>query len=1307
MGDRHGGSAPRPDLLWFLADRLSGSTLLGAEEAGPLGGLPHPIRTCVIQSLAKLAPESVQIETESINLAYSPRVFQRIAQCRYTDPGFGETLRDRDSIHTPLYSSVDAYCDHHRLMPPENGSDEHYAERMFLNEVFLPVFGLVGLKRLHPQVEFRKPGDGTGRVDFVLVGGKHRYAIEIEGQTYHSGAQRFDDEKARQRALLAADMVYLPYSFEDLRSGRALESLRTLVGQDGLLDKVVAARFAAPTGDRMLAALFGTFLSRFWDAQRLALAALRTATAAGRAEITVIERAPSIPVLALAFLDIVPLVGHVADLYGLQVALPQVIFKVVDPLDRRVCEVILGHAASLADGESRVDVGIVHESGTGPFDLVSDLDEQSGPNSRGASSWHDLEARAHDFERSLRPAGVAGLLPVCWERPALDYFARRFFSIPEIKPEQLTLIQRLLAGKPTIGILPTGYGKSLVFQLAAMLAQRTLLVISPLTSLIRDQVHGLRRLGLRAVEALVGSDSAVQKSEKLDRLRTRRLRLLYVSPERLLIRSFYDELRANIAREQLGALVIDEVHCVSEWGHDFRPAYLQIPRLRQELSAVAGFEIPIIGLTATASLAVREDILRTLELPTDSVVQLASADRPNLSISVHPVLRGMTKAEVVGELVRRHIPKILGSPHDVWRSDDAVHGFRSAGVIFAMFANPHGRTTLPEGTEEIAARLRDYLHVERDLVRTHASTEATVCPNCESHRYFYQQSKGKQVPRPKTHPCRFHCEDCGAEFDAPVQEEPDWIQAIQERQDGFKDDAFPILVATKGYGMGVDKGNIRFVVHHSFSSGLEGYYQEAGRAGRDGRHAHVALVHAPPTDECWAGHLASREDPPCISVAENFQFDRCPFGLELLCDYGRQMRFVKEAYPGVDQDAARVGEVYQRLVRDPHLHESRAADERPEGLQLPLYRLQQLGLVQTFTVTYQGHHDIRYHLEFDRNWSAQELVERVEKQLASLAPELGLAVIRKRVALLESLTGDLGTAGRGGDPPAELPLILEAARCLLRVIYVKIRGMRTEMLHAELVFARNDANEPPVCRRVAILKRFNVAAHTPDDLYRCEFCDVCVPDLHFESGRRAKVPVANAELDYLVRLIPDLMKSFDAGRLASVAGELIQRKATIGPLAQVTAQLEVDPGNLAALYMAGTLSRSRQGSGRTALSYFRSGYEEAERRSSTTETLRAFYSEAAQIDPQEAFRWVAKRGGAFDDPSGHEWLFDEASRSLGGQSQESRAMQFHRHVRKLGAVEDRLSADILPWVARLKQLHCDVIGESRNKARESDGESTD
>ncbi|MET8372134.1 RecQ family ATP-dependent DNA helicase [Micromonospora sp. DT68] len=327
--------------------------------------------------------------------------------------------------------------------------------------------------------------------------------------------------------------------------------------------------------------------------------------------------------------------------------------------------------------------------------------------------------------------------------PKLREGARLLFGVHELRDPQLQLMRAHLAGDDTVGVLPTGTGKSLCFQLPALLRpeDRATVVVSPLVALIKDQLDDLRgRRGLRGVQGITGNTPAAVRNEILRDLAAGKIRLLYVSPERL-VRD--PVLRVALERQHLAGLVVDEAHCVSDWGHDFRPEFRRVSRAVAHLGRA-----PRMALTATATEPVLQDIIGTLEL-VDPVVVTRPADRPNLRFQVTKVGGERERAR---ELLR--IATAMGpSPGIVYASRRAV-------------------------TEEVAALLR------RAGIRA---------------RHYH----AGMVPEQR--------------------------EAVQ---DDFLAGTTQVIVATKAFGMGVNKPDVGWVAHYDLPESLDAYVQEAGRAAR-------------------------------------------------------------------------------------------------------------------------------------------------------------------------------------------------------------------------------------------------------------------------------------------------------------------------------------------------------------------------------------------------------------------------------------------------------------------------------------------
>lgn len=995
---------------------------------------------------------------------------------------------------------------------------------------------------------------------------------------------------------------------------------------------------------------------RYPTYQKVAFTLLWQALQSGKSRLKIADYQPTVAALALAVLDSLALIERVAELYGLPVQVPEVELYLVGSVDDFGVTQLLRHyrGAELGESANRVDYPQTSVRLFLTTDLPNDMDFVSGAGSlndcipENAFTFKKLEKLTSPFLDYVGKVPPLHAHPVLFERHTLDYFARRYFLVPELKPAQVELIQKALRNESTLGILPTGFGKSLIFQLYALLIPRTTLVISPLQALIRDQVHNLNRPGLTCVDSIIYTDSNTARKTKLRNFKSCRYRLLYISPERLQIGEFYDEIKATIQQTPIGALVIDEAHCVSEWGHDFRPAYLQIGRLQQSLEEASGRPVPIIALTATASEPVRKDILRVLGLTSNSVVQLASSDRPNLSLSVHSVSKPEDKPEKLAYLLKKIVPQILQIPFaELIREGDKT---RHAGVLFGIYANPHGKSTLQEGVHYIKNELTKRIIPNTNLVEVHASTQPEYCPECESP-FFIRSDINAQ------------CRSCNASFAASKSKKPqDWNSQLKKRQDAFQKNQFPVLVATKGYGMGIDKRNIRYIIHHAFASSLEAYYQEAGRAGRDGQHSHVALMYLPPHQECKDKHIyAGKIEPPCVSNGRNYIRHECPYYQDHLCDYGLQAHFIKDDYRGIKKDNKGVISVYQQIRSGEPIEFK--SDREDKKLQIPLYRLQQLGIIKEYSKHYSKGFSGSYKIEVEPNFSVNKLASNLQNFLVQTGTSENYA--KGQLCRIDSIVSSPYREN------LQERILTEALHILLERIYETVPRMRYQMLLNELDYATSD--EDGTCRRVVIRGLFDSIEHLTTENYRCGFCDVCDPNLNFE-GDKAAVPLQDAQVDEIAEKLPVLLEGFDTKVLLEVLRLTIERGAIAGLFARVANRLERDSTSLAAYFLAGALARHRQGRETLAFDYLKRGFDEGIKQGTSHENLLLFYEEGVLLQPNEAFEWLTQVGGYWDNEEGLKLLIQEAAQRFGTDSTHYRVLIVRWLLGRFSEVSDDCAA---------------------------------
>lgn len=1278
-------------VFWQVAYHLCGVTLLGKTKEEPLGTLPYPVRTAVLRAAKGLDGKAIEIQLEEKVLEYLGGKYAWVDSWTLKDEYLARRLNSHKPSSYTNFPSIERYFEYYRLREKRaSGLDEHYAERMFVERVFVPVFGLAALRFLKPQQGFTDSTGKQRRVDFVLEGEK-QYAIEIEGAAYHAreriGHERFEDEKQRQAELSIHGYTYLPFTFESLSNDYAKALLGDLILEDKVLWRMVQAKQSSDehrdTGTASyeeLEALLKRFPERFPVYQKFFLALIHDAIEEGKAALHIADISPNLPLMAIALLDTVACLERVMELYSHSLKLPEITLHLVGETPEAHKEVLRYYLnRPFAEGDGRTDIShhqvAIMQTSHLPqgvqLDYCSKAETASLDTPIQAKSFTAIERAGAPFLTKLGNKLPLQATPVSFERPVLDYFARRYFPYAELQHEQLILLQRALQQESGLGILPTGFGKSAIFQLFALLMPRATLVISPLKALMRDQLHAMSKRGWMAVGAISSNDSAAEKAAKLKRFAEHKTRLLYISPERLQIKGFRDELRATIENTPVGALVVDEAHCVSEWGHDVRPAYLQIGPVREALEQASGRTVPIIALTATASPIVRRDIVAMLNLPQGSVVQLSSSDRPNLSLSVHPVQPGITaKGETLQRLLKNDIPRALKIPFDELIPVGAEPPFQHTGVIFSIYANPHGRTTLAEGVHGIADYLTENVARDKSLVQVHASGEPGLCPKCGSTLYI---SANKQIigdvtgDKNNAPNAKFYCTKCEHLFLKP-KNASGWESEILQRQDDFQNNLFPVLVATKGYGMGIDKRNIRFIVHHALSGGFEGYYQEAGRAGRDKKQAHVALVYSKPTAECYETHLRKFEAPPCASNKGNLQFHRCPYGLEGLCDYGRQAHFIAHSYAGADEDLSAILGVFGQLSETNIIPAS--GDSELSSKQLALYRLQQLGFIDGYSLRYKS------------LWNVDIEVEKAEVSRETVKDKLRGYLIRSGLANTEA-EKELSSLERiqaVKDKPPHYGLLEKAATVFLRRVYDVVPRMRYEMLTNQLDYATS--NERKECRRHRIRSVFDSEGVALEG-YSCGFCDVCEPTLRFKR-EQAEVPTHDAQVDDIVRNLGATLQVFNTEELPLIVKIATEKKASRGLFYRVTNTLEHDGTNVSALYLAGALGRQHPEFKERSLNYLKFGFQELKRQGKGDSELSLTYQEGKHLDNKEAFSWIDEKKGPFDTARGLVFLEREAQQVYGENSDERRNLSSLRKVRELKVLSKDIKK-VAPEIAALQE----------------------
>lgn len=589
-------------------------------------------------------------------------------------------------------------------------------------------------------------------------------------------------------------------------------------------------------------------------------------------------------------------------------------------------------------------------------------------------------------------------------RDGLDIILRHLFGFDRYREGQRDAISHALAGMDACVLLPTGAGKSLIYQVAGLLRPGITLIVDPLVSLVDDQERRLRQDGVDRVTALTSArlssreirDQAYEAVSDGDSL------VIFLTPERLQIQAFRDALGRAAVERSVGLAVIDEAHCVSEWGHDFRTAYLRVGRNIRLLSrGNDDREPPLIALTGTASPAVLRDVLVELEHADRpmAVLRPDSFDRPNLSYQVLAGPQSDWESRLDAALVAE-IPRSLHcDPADLSR----LHGDQTlSGIVFVPHTN---------GTYGVQAVRK---HVRKALASSGAPEGEIVG--------IYSGGAPRDIQRAK------------------------WDQEKAKQADAFKENRCATLVATKAFGMGIDKPNIRWTIHVGHPSSIEAFAQEAGRAGRDGRPAHCVLVASP----AGTGQAEALLDIRTPGPKRAELFSALKGGEE--SDLSRQYYFLTSSFKGVSAELSQAREVMDALMSNrpgsrvelPKMHQ--IGDQGSDKIEKALYRLSLLGIVDDYTIDHGGRKYVIDLAMFDEAHIDTQLTDFVRRV------EPGRSAQRQR---------QIATAPAGLRDRTEHHLQL-----LLTILYDVIEPARVRALHEMHLFATSGEDDAGLRARI-------------------------------------------------------------------------------------------------------------------------------------------------------------------------------------------------------------------------------------------------
>ncbi len=828
-------------------------------------------------------------------------------------------------------------------------------------------------------------GNGARRVDFLFSHpGGTPFAVEIDGPE-HAGAVEVDE--ARDEALRSAGIDVLRITNAEVLDGRGttLDEIR------GRCLRSLTS-FARANGNEKDVASFALDCANSAKVQFVVARALEYGWLTPGGTWAIDIRGAGAPAAA-GVLDVLRFMAGIDVLYGGCSVPERCSVRADDGFATTWMREDEDRWIEAADFETAGEpLRISVETGTSPYHAISREGQDFVIRSVYVPA---LIAAAPSFDLRRRAAEVSTFEEA---QGPLRFCLRNIFRKRDFRPMQGQAIVNALRQNDSVVLLQTGGGKSIVYQLAGLLMPGVTLVVDPITALIEDQVEGLRSYGIDRAASITSYLAGREDRERL-LCRVERGEYLFVllAPERLQSPQFRTALRALVESTFVNLAVVDEAHCVSEWGHDFRPAYLKLADNLRRLGADReSSPPPLLALTGTASRAVLRDMLADLGI-----------DRNRSDVLIRP--DSFDRTEIRFEIVRT-------SP--VEDSSAALRGVLNAlpgrfGLPRAEFYRSSGADTASGIVFVPTVRDRIYgVQAVRSVVRQATGAEVTI----------YSGGHPRSV-------------DAG-----------EWDARKRENAADFKSNRVPVLVATKAFGMGIDKPNIRYTVHFGMPMSLESFYQEAGRAGRDRKLARATVVFS----EYDPARSSELIDPDLDIEALRDKFDVIEGNRSTADDLNRALWFHLRSFSGAAQEIEDVTDLLndlgdlssrQRIERPFEDDENRIRKEKA------VYRLLRIGVIDDYEVEFGSRRFVLHVDAFDFERCRDRLLEFVR----SAQPGRSKSLVRK---VNEVDTGQAQEAA------------LALATILIEFTYDLVERSRRGMIREALLLARQARDDAEIRLRL-------------------------------------------------------------------------------------------------------------------------------------------------------------------------------------------------------------------------------------------------
>ena len=805
------------------------------------------------------------------------------------------------------------------------------------------------------------------RCDFLLAApGSPPMVIEVDGAQHEE--QKLVDEH-RDRMLAAAGVAVVRVPVAEATALRAISAFDTLAGRPGAMPQDEPG----PLSDMVWAAC---------HTHRLMLAiceALASGLLSGAGwDITLQDHTQRAALLIGPYLA---LLDAFDAMWGDGTIAPQTVrfahsdTETVWHRDLR-CSYSVASAPMPAPAAA---VSIVLDSGLGAAAALPEPGQTPAVVVR--SSWLPALARDHMDAPPRRVAPFAAADPDDTS-VALTQILRGVFAKHHFLEGQFEAVTETLAGRDCAVLLPTGAGKSMIYQIAGLCMPGRTLIVDPLVALIEDQILSLGRHGMDRAVGITAS--ANRLGEAAD------AHFVFVAPERLQRQTFRDELTERGRVLPVNLAVIDEAHCVSEWGHDFRTAYLNFGKVLRRCCDGALGSPPLLALTGTASRAVLTDVLFQLGIVNThehTLVRPVSFDRPELSYHVTHATPADSQAALRGEL--RAMPSRFRMPAASFFEPTGRDSDTYSGIVFV---------TTVRGRRGLSAVIDDIRELAPTAVR-------------------YSGRAPKDVSW------------------------AEWNAEKAANADSFKGNDATVIVTTKAFGMGIDKSNVRWVVHYGLPMSIEGYYQEVGRSGRDRRQAHCVLI---VTEHDSQRNRVRLNDEPPETTPKIRRSERD--------DIHTALWFHAQSFPPQQQELQRVLRLYDRLASGDTELPLGSGEDNDGDNERALHRLSILGVIDDYTLEGRGR-------------STKATTRRRDPRPADIADNLLSFVERSQPGRSSAVRSKLSTPHRTLRDAVD-----NCAAALIGLVYETIERSRRRSLREMWLIAADAATSDPEVIRQRVLE---------------------------------------------------------------------------------------------------------------------------------------------------------------------------------------------------------------------------------------------